>query len=230
MPTGTIVELGPGQGRWSQYLKDLCEQLVLVDVADFAIEQNRRRLGDASHVSWHVGDGRSLPMVADGSVDLVFSFDSLVHAEADVLEAYAAELARVLKPDGVAWLHHSNMAAYGRGARVAARVPERLRRELTRRGVLPSLYAWRAQSTSAAWFAGVAEREGLACIGQELHCWEYGRFLTDAITLLTPRGSRWERPNVVVRNHGFMTEARGWARLAPLYAASRRTAGAAGPS
>ena len=32
-------------------------------------------------------NGRSLPMVADSSMDLAFSFDSLVHIEADVLAA-----------------------------------------------------------------------------------------------------------------------------------------------
>ena len=51
-------------------------------------------------------------MVADRSVDFAFSFDSLVHADAEVLDAYAAELARTLAPDGVAFIHHSNLGAY----------------------------------------------------------------------------------------------------------------------
>jgi SAM-dependent methyltransferase len=230
VPAGTVLELGPGQGRFSQFLKDLCDELILVDVAAYALDACRRRLEGAGHVRYHVGDGRSLPMVAQRSVDFAFSFDSLVHAEADVLEAYAGELAAKLAPDGVAFLHHSNMGAYRRGAELARRLPERARRELTRHGALPSLYAWRAESTTAAWFAAACERAGLACIGQELICWEYGRFLTDAITLVTPRGSRWERPRVVVRNRGFIDEARASARVAPLYAASPRSAAAAGPS
>jgi ubiquinone/menaquinone biosynthesis C-methylase UbiE len=48
-------------------------------------------------------NGRSLPVVADSSMDLTFSFDSLVHIEAEVLAAYLRELARVHKPDGVAF-------------------------------------------------------------------------------------------------------------------------------
>ena len=87
LPAETILEIGPGYGRWSQYLKGLCRRLVLVDLAERCIEHCRGRFADASNIEYHVNDGRSLAMVEDGSVDLAFSFDSLVHAEADVLEA-----------------------------------------------------------------------------------------------------------------------------------------------
>ncbi|HEX8206180.1 MAG TPA: class I SAM-dependent methyltransferase, partial [Solirubrobacteraceae bacterium] len=222
VPTGTILELGPGQGRWSRHLAGLCEELVLVDVAGFALEACRRRLAGVAHARFHVGDGRSLPMVADGSVDLAFSFDSLVHAEADVLEAYAHELATKLAPDGVALLHHSNMGAYRRGARLARALPERPRRALTRRGLLPSVYGWRAESTTAAWFARTCERAGLDVVGQELISWEYGPFLTDAITLVTPRRSPPRSRPIVVRNRRFIEGTRSGAAPAPLYAAARR--------
>jgi ubiquinone/menaquinone biosynthesis C-methylase UbiE len=227
LPAPAILELGPGQGRWSRYLAGACEELVLVDVAPYALEACRDRLAGHGHVRYEVGDGRSLPMVRDRSVDLAFSFDSLVHAEADVLAAYAHELARVLAPDGVAFLHHSNMGALRRGAAVARALPERLRRTATRAGLVPSLYAWRAESVTAAWFARECERAGLACLGQELVRWEYGRFLTDAITLLTPRGSRWERRPVVVRNRAF---TRGAPPDPRLYGASPRSAASAAPS
>ena len=37
-----------------------------------------------THISYHINDGKSLEMVQhDDSTDFVFSFDSLVHAEAD---------------------------------------------------------------------------------------------------------------------------------------------------
>ena len=220
VPAGTILELGPGQGRWSQFLKDLCDELILVDVAEHCIEACRRRFAGAAGIAYHVGDGRTLPFVPDHSVDFAFSFDSLVHAEADVLADYARELSRVLKPDGVAFLHHSNMAPHARAAGFARRVPGPLRRRLTIRGLLVNVYAWRAESASAERFARDCEAAGLACIGQELIPWEYGRRLTDAISVVTPRGSRRDRPLVRVENPGFMDEARSLARTAPLYASS----------
>jgi hypothetical protein len=156
-------------------------------------------------------------MVPSESVDFVFSFDSLVHAEADVLSDYAHELARILTRDGVAFIHHSNMAVYRRAAALVRRIPDRFRRRLTAWGLVVNVYAWRAESTSAKQFAGFCEQAGLCCVGQELIAWEYGRHLSDVISLVTPRGSRWDRPTRVVRNSAFMDEARQRARLVELY-------------
>ena len=196
---------------------DACDELVLVDVAEHALDACRRRFAGAGHIAYHLGDGYGLPMVADGSVDFAFSFDSLVHAEADVLEAYAGELARVLAADGVAFLHVSNMGAHLPGARLARRLPEPVRRRLTIAGAIPNVFAWRAESTTGEAFAATCERAGLACVGLELIAWHYGRQLMDAIAVVTPRGSRWARPRVTVRNPRFMAEARAAARVAPLY-------------
>jgi SAM-dependent methyltransferase len=208
VPTGRIVELGPGHGRWSRYLKDLCEELILVDVAENCIAACRERFAAATNITYLVSDGRSLPEVGDRSVDLIFSFDSLVHAEADVLEAYLRELARVLAADGVAFVHHSNMGALRRQADRARRVPDGWRRRLAKHGILVNTYAWRAESTTAEWFARECSASGLSCIGQELIAWHYGRYLTDTISLVARPGSRWDRQRVVVRNRGFMEEAR----------------------
>lgn len=225
VPTGTILEIGPGHGRWSQYLRELCDELILVDVAAHCIDACRRRFAGAHNIAYHVADGRSLPMIAERSVDLAFSFDSLVHAEADVLKAYAHELARTLKPDGVGFLHHSNMGAYARAAERARRMPEPLRRRLVIRGLLVNVYAWRAESATAERFAGLCADAGLACASQELIAWEYGRQLTDVISLVTPAGSRWERPTVTVRKPDFKREARNIASTAPLYARAARSDG-----
>lgn len=217
VPARVVLELGPGEGRWSRYLRPLADELVLVDVAEHCVTACRGLFAGDARVSCHLGDGRSLPMVDDRSVDFAFSFDSLVHAESDVIESYAHELARTLKPDGLAFIHHSNMAAYRQSAALARVIPERVRRRLTMHGLVVNLFAWRAESTSAAQFAECCQRAGLACVGQELVAWHYGRHLTDAISLVTPRGSRWERPNRVVRNPDFMREARLRERLVPLY-------------
>jgi SAM-dependent methyltransferase len=219
LPTHTILELGPGHGRWTQHLKEVADRLVLVDLAEACIAACRERFGEDGSISYHVNDGKSLDMVPDRSIDLVFSFDSLVHAEADVLEAYLSQLGRKLTAHGVGFIHHSNMGAYQRSARLARMVPGRLRRALTMRRLLVNVYAWRAESTSTELFAALCERAGLVCIAQEKIRWEYGRGLTDAISLFTVPGSRWERANVVVENRGFMQEAARLAQIGRLYGA-----------
>ena len=216
-PCEVVLELGPGEGRWSHYLRGLADRLILVDVAEHCVDVCRRKFDGDPGVSCYLGDGRSLTMVSGGLVDFVFSFDSLVHAEADVLRDYAFELARILTPDGIAFIHHSNMAVYRRSAALSRRIPDRLRRRLIARGLVVNVDAWRAESTSAEQFAGFCEEAGLSCVGQELIAWEYGRHLSDVISLATPRGSRWDRPNQIVRNRAFMDEARQRARLVALY-------------
>jgi SAM-dependent methyltransferase len=215
VPTGTILEIAPGFGRWTQYLKDLGDRLVIVDLTQRCIDHCRQRFAESTNIEYHVNDGRSLAMVHDSSVDLAFSFDSLVHVEADVLEAYLAQLARKLKPDGVGFFHHSNSGGMNRNvARLARRTPQRVLRPMVNRGALIDVYAWRSESVTTDVFAELCERAGLACVSQEKICWEHGPYLMDALSMFTPRGSRWDRPRRVMSNRFFRHEAR---RMANLY-------------
>jgi SAM-dependent methyltransferase len=224
VPTGTILEIAPGYGRWTQYLKGLCERLVVVDLAERCIEHCRERFADDTNIEYHVNDGRSLAMVEDGSIDFAFSFDSLVHVEADVLEAYAGELARTLKPDGIAFVHHSNIGHYRALTALARRAPGRALPRLVATGAAIDVFAWRAESVTAESFAAACEAAGLSCVSQEKINWQAGLYLIDTLSLITPRGSRWDRPRRVVTNPLFAQEAK---RMARLYAASSfRSAGA----
>jgi SAM-dependent methyltransferase len=201
LPTGTILEIGPGFGRWTQYLKDACDRLVIVDLAERCIEHCRERFADETNIEYHVNDGRSLEAVEDDSIDLAFSFDSLVHADSDVLNGYLAQLARKLKPHGIGVIHHSTAGDYGPLNLVARRMPERIRRPLVKRGALLDVYAWRSETVTADSVAEQCDRVGLACVSQEKFNWEKGGpYLLDALSLVTRRGSRWERPRRVFRN------------------------------
>ena len=217
VPAGTILEIAPGYGRWSQYLKDLGERLVLVDLAQNCIDACKKRFADATNITYHVNDGRSLAMVPDGSVDLAFSFDSLVHVERDVLGGYITQLATKLGPDGVAFLHHSNAGNYRTSEAIARRMPKRFIKPLIDRGVLIDLIAWRSSSVSAGDVVRAADRAGLACVSQELLSWEHGRYLIDAISVLTRKGSSWDRPRATFTTRRFRAAAR---RTATLYARS----------
>jgi 2-polyprenyl-3-methyl-5-hydroxy-6-metoxy-1,4-benzoquinol methylase len=217
VPTGTILEIAPGHGRWSQYLRTLCERLVLVDLAENCIDACRKRFSNATNIDYHVNDGRSLAMVADESVDLAFSFDSLVHADLEVLEAYISQLAHKLAFEGVAFIHHSNAGAYRSASRLARRVPDRWAGELMRRGVLIDLKAWRSPSVTANEVDAICDRSGLSCVGQERISWESGYYLIDAISIITRKGSRWDRPRASFTTRSFHAEAR---RTAQLYARS----------
>jgi tetratricopeptide (TPR) repeat protein len=172
--------------------------VVGVDIAATAIAHCRRRFAGDQRLSFHVNDGTSLAPATDGSIDLVFSFDSLVHAEADVVGGYVAELARVLGDDGVAFLHHSNVAALG------AVDMERMH--------------WRAPSVSAEVVGAMAAAAGLRCIVQEPLAWE-AETLTDCVSVIARPGSRWDQgPNRVVPSTRYRThETRMGQTVAELY-------------
>ncbi|MBV8980189.1 MAG: class I SAM-dependent methyltransferase [Acidimicrobiia bacterium] len=220
VPAARVLEIGPGYGRWTSRLRPLSGHLVLVDMTARCIEHCRERFGDSAGIEYHVNDGRSLAMVDDESIDFVFSMDSLVHVESDVLHRYLDQLARKLTPDGIAFLHHSNLGAYRTLTALARRVPPRLLRPLVRRGLAVDLFAWRAESVTAQGVANQCARAGLACVSQETISWEFGRFQIDALSVVTRPGSRWHRPTRLAANPGFGAEAR---RVAALYAAAGST-------
>jgi hypothetical protein len=136
LPADTILEIAPGFGRWTHYLKDHCQHLYIVDPTAKCIEACRQRFGDDSGLSYHINDGRSLAMIADCSIDFVFSFDSMVHVRRDILEGYLSQLTAKLKPDGLGFIHHSNLGQYAGSA--VARAPKPVRKLLTKMKVLDS--------------------------------------------------------------------------------------------
>ncbi len=214
LPAGTILEIAPGFGRWTQKLKDHCQTLHLVDLAPRCIEMCRQRFRGLNHLHYHVNDGRSLPMIADDSIDFVFSFDSLVHVDRATLRGYLVELARVLAPDGVAFLHHSNLGEARRLLRLLDCLP--FAATLERWGLIERNRHYRAPDVSAATVADDARQAGLCSISQEQINWG-GRRLNDCFSVLTRSSSRWSRANHVVRNHRFAAEAAEAASLAALY-------------
>lgn len=108
LPAKRILEIATGYGRWTQYLLEHADELIGIDLAPNCVEAVTASFAASGKFRAFVNDGYKLPMVADRSIDFAFSFGSLVHCEADVVESYVREVARVLTGDGVAFLHHSN--------------------------------------------------------------------------------------------------------------------------
>lgn len=205
LPASAVLEIAPGRGRWTHFLKDRAERLILVDLSEMCIRDCRERFREATHLSYFVNDGTSLDMIDDRSIDFVYSFDSLVHADADIIEAYLAGLSKKLKPDGVGFIHHSNIGAY--------------RDEAT--GAFPVGFEnphWRAENMTARLFETFCERAALQCLAQETVNWS-GELLNDCFSLFTPKNSAHARPNRVLINTRFHEEAAHVARLQRIYGA-----------
>ncbi|MGG5886179.1 class I SAM-dependent methyltransferase [Falsiroseomonas sp. HC035] len=86
MPTGRVLEIAPGYGRWTKFLIGLSESFVGVDLSDRCVKACKTRFAASHHASFLKTDGTSLAMT-DGKFDFVFSFHSLVHAEVSIAGA-----------------------------------------------------------------------------------------------------------------------------------------------
>ena len=224
VPAATILEIAPGFGRWTQFLKDLCKHLVLVDMSEKCIRACQDRFNSCSHIEYHLNDGRSLDFIADESVDFVFSFDSLVHVEGDVIEAYLNQLARKLKKDGVGFIHHSNLGEYQLYYSILKKIPKG-KRWLIQLGLLDPIHLpWRAPSMTASKFRVYADKADLLCLSQELVNWNCRR-LIDCISVFAKPASSWKGPGRTIRNPDFMNEARHAFMLSQLYGMGRAVEG-----
>ena len=218
LPTGTLLEIAPGYGRWTAYLLAECRRLIGVDIAERCVDQCRKRFAGRFEAEFQVNDGESLSMIPDASVDFAFSLDSLVHVEAPQLQRYLQELARTLRRGGVAFLHHSNLGAY--------RAP--------RTGAVPAYVGerhWRADTMSARVFRDACRHVGLQCVSQEVINWigrdeEVDRHrlpsphiaLTDCFSICRRALGQSPEATRVYFNRRFVDEWRQLIDLASLYA------------
>ena len=113
----TVLEIGPGGGRWTETLQHISRDLILVDLSEICIEECRRRFADCTNITYHVGSGRDLRFQADESVEAIWSFDVFVHIAPRETAAYVAEVARVLRPGGRGIIHHPRAAGLQGGFR-----------------------------------------------------------------------------------------------------------------
>jgi SAM-dependent methyltransferase len=107
-PDRVCLEIGPGGGRWTQFLLG-ARELILVELNPEFFEYLRGRFPEAlPRMRFYPTSGYELAGIGDGSVDFAFSFGTFVHLEPEGIDAYLAELRRVLRPGGVAVIQYAD--------------------------------------------------------------------------------------------------------------------------
>jgi len=118
IPEGSsVLEIGPGAGRWTSALLDRARNYVGVDISETCTEQCRRRFSGQPHGRFLTGSGVDLLGVEHESVDSIWSFDVFVHINHREFEQYTEEFLRVLKPGGCGVIHHGSVAGSSGGWR-----------------------------------------------------------------------------------------------------------------
>ena len=150
VPVGSrVLEIGPGAGRWTEYLVPRASRLVLVDVTPKCIELCRQRFQTHGHVEYVVTDGADLGSLTPGSIDRIWCWDVFIHVQVQDQERYLRRFAAVLAPGGAGLVLHT-VAPYARG--------------------------WRSVVTSAQ-MAQMCRAQGLAVVRQ-FNTWGDGRWTT----------------------------------------------------
>ena len=190
LPATNILEIAPGFGRCTQYLLGLCTRLQIIDLNANCIDHCRNRFRDFTNIEYYVNDGKHLDGISDNSVDFVFSWDSLVHCESDVLESYVNECSRILKPDGIGFFHHSNLGEYY---------------DASRKCLSCENLHGRAESVSASSFKKFCDDHGLVCVNQEIINWR-GDIRNDCLSLFIKTGENNRYKHNLFVNNEFHRE------------------------
>jgi len=197
IPTKHILEIAPGFGRCTQYLKDLCERLTIVDLSEKCINACKKRFNSQSNIQYFINDGKSLNFLPNNSVDFIFSYDSLVHVESSIIKTYIFGFAKVLKDGGFGFIHHSNLGIY-------------------KEKNLPSNIHWRARDMTAKKFEKFCKKAGLQCVTQEIIPWGESSSI-DCFSLFTKNANMKIKNRIFENKQFFSQEVNNLHRISSQY-------------
>jgi ubiquinone/menaquinone biosynthesis C-methylase UbiE len=105
----TVLEVGPGGGKWTTRISPMAKRVIVLDVAEEMLKRTKARCDAAglTNVEFLLGDGKDFQPLTDGCVDFFFSYDVFVHIALEDTWPYAQEIARVLKPGGRGACHYA---------------------------------------------------------------------------------------------------------------------------
>jgi SAM-dependent methyltransferase len=107
-PDSVVMEIGPGGGRWTQFLIG-AREVVLVELNTQFFRYLRKRFRRYRRkLRFYQTTGYELNGIDDGSIDFVFSFGTFVHIDPDGIDEYLAEIARVLRAGGTGTIQYAD--------------------------------------------------------------------------------------------------------------------------
>lgn len=102
-PTSTVLEIGSLGGKWTQYMVH-ARKVICVDVNALGFAYIKKKL-PYGNISFYLTRGDELEGIANNTVDVLFSVDTLVRVPKKFIKRYFMEANRVLKPGGRVLLH-----------------------------------------------------------------------------------------------------------------------------
>lgn len=103
----SVLELGSGIGRFTDYLAEHAKQLTTVDFMADYVERNRQRNGHHSHVDFLRADVTELEFPADKKFDVIFSNWLLMYLSDDETKSLARRMLSWLNDGGFLFIRES---------------------------------------------------------------------------------------------------------------------------
>ncbi len=99
-----VLELGCGKAEKTRALAETgrIREIIALEVDDIQHQRNLQ-IDDLPNVHFRHGGAEDIP-VANSSIDIVLMFKSLHHVPTAYMDAALSEIARILKPGGLAWI------------------------------------------------------------------------------------------------------------------------------
>jgi SAM-dependent methyltransferase len=106
-PDDDVLEIGVGGGKTAALLSSHCRGLTCADISAEMLKATRERLGD-DRVRYVKLDGIKLSGVRPGSIDVCFSFDTMVHMEPRDIFNYLTQIPGLMRGKRLCVFHHGN--------------------------------------------------------------------------------------------------------------------------
>jgi SAM-dependent methyltransferase len=202
IPCNNTLEIACGFGRWTKFLLPLTiNQYIGIDKNENCILSCKKQF-ESDNASFFQNDGYSLELAKSIKFDFIFSFDSMVHEDVSVLNAYIQQIMELLSDNGICFIHHSN---FGQIITPNISIIDH-----------PGFIHNRDQSSSAAIVKNIVNQYGGKIIIQELINWGCDS-LIDCITLFSRKDSNYHSLNEVINNVDFMNEAENCKNIFQFY-------------
>jgi cyclopropane fatty-acyl-phospholipid synthase-like methyltransferase len=102
----TLVEIGPGGGRWTRYMLG-AKRIYAVDYHQELLDELKSNF-NASNITSVKNNGDDFPDIPDGSIDFLFSFGAFVHLDVEIIDSYLRNIKRLLKPTSNVVIQYSD--------------------------------------------------------------------------------------------------------------------------
>ncbi|MGC1305318.1 MAG: class I SAM-dependent methyltransferase [Caulobacteraceae bacterium] len=103
-----VADFAAGYGRNTRKLLEFgAKHVTMIDVNPDCVRALQKSLAGKA-ASAVLNNGYDLSNLKAGSFTFFYSFDAMVHFDAELIISYIPEIHRVLAPGGLAFLHHSN--------------------------------------------------------------------------------------------------------------------------